>query len=92
MASCKDMDPPKTLEAQTLALLEQLSVGTVVDIKEYGRAIVVQVVTGASHPRFGRCLVRYDDGKTYFAAPEKLRMVKPVSSNNEPFVSVRSNE
>ena len=61
--------------------LPDFAVGTVVDVKGYGRATVLEPsVTDQADPNCGRYLVRYsEDGKTFHCNPRRMRKVQLVS-------------
>lgn len=60
-----------------------VAVGDIVDVKNYGRAEVIEpLVTDPSSRFCGRVRVRYQqDGKTYYVRPEALRKAIQVRAN-----------
>ncbi|GLI64363.1 hypothetical protein VaNZ11_007607 [Volvox africanus] len=56
------------------------TVGEIVDVRNYGRAEVVEpIVTEAGSRFYGRIRIKYQcDGKTYYARPENLRKTVQV--------------
>ncbi|GLC52476.1 hypothetical protein PLESTB_000633500 [Pleodorina starrii] len=60
--------------------MESFTVGEIVDVRNYGRAEVIEPLVTEPGARFhGRIRVRYQrDGKTYYARPENLRKTVQV--------------
>ncbi|GIL52124.1 hypothetical protein Vafri_8080 [Volvox africanus] len=56
------------------------TVGEIVDVRNYGRAEVVEpIVTEAGSRFYGRIRIKYQcDGNTYYARPENLRKTVQV--------------
>jgi len=68
----KNKHPPSTPKP----LQEDLHVGDLVDVRDYGRGTISEIPLDSSHPFFGRIQVKYfDTGSHYYCSRRRVRRV-----------------